>query len=103
MASKRQAPDGSFPDSASSVAGRYAHIGRPVDNGGQFSWADVDATLLAYAIRVVTDNGDAISFAVNRNRTGGSITILAGVDRVKAYCTDKISAQALLTQIIQGT
>lgn len=97
---KRQKPDGSFSDAKAVAAGRYAHIGGPVDNGGEFSWADVDSALLSHAVTVVTNNGDAISFAVNRNRTAGSVTILAGPERFKEYCATKVEAQALLTRII---
>jgi len=99
---KRQKPDGSFDGPAADAKARYGGIGKVIDNGGEFSWADVDSALLSYAISVVTNHGDAISFAVNRSRSAGSITILAGPDRFKYYPETKIEAQALLTQIIQG-
>jgi len=99
---KRQKPDGSFADTKSEAQSRYGGVAGKIDNGGEFSWADVDAALLRYAVASVSDHGDAISFAVNRNRSAGSITILAGSERFKYYADNVVEAQAILTQLVTG-
>lgn len=100
--STRQRPDGSFAkDAAKKEPSRYASI-TPETAPGSFTWADVDSELLRNAVCVVTDCGDALSFAVNRNRTGGSVTVLSGGERPRFYAQDTDSAEAVLRAIIKA-
>lgn len=98
----RQQKDGSFPSEKPRSASPYSQLQQLPGVGAEFAWQDVDPELIRYAITVVTDRGDAISFAVNRNRTAGSITILAGAERPRFYVNTVVEANALLTQIIQS-
>lgn len=83
-------------------SGRYSQLQTFADGGARFTWGDVDGELIGHAIMAVTRNGDAISFAVNRNSTAGSVTILSGADRPRYYADSVTEAHALLTQIIQA-
>ena len=98
---KRQAPDGSFPGDGKKSGSPYSQLTTFLDKDTEFSWGDVDGELIRLTLEVVTRRGDAISFAVNRNRTAGSVTILSGADRPRWYAETVTEANALLTQIIQ--
>ena len=98
----RQANDGSFPkDASKKEPSRYATI-NTAPGEGLFSWADVDSELLRNTVTCVTDGGDAISFAVNRNRTSGSITVLSGSERPRFYVQDVDAAERTLREIIKA-
>ena len=97
----RQAKDGSFPsDNRPSKWDGYdpaQHMGA----ANSFSWGDTDADLLMRAIWKATENGDAISFATNRNNSAGSITILSGPNRPRIPAFDVQAANELLVEIIR--
>jgi len=87
----RQTKDGSFPGDKSARSARWADFGSVGGGNSTFTWSDYDPADLARLVGLVTSGGDAISFAVNRPRTGGSITILAGGPPVKLYVSDEAS------------
>lgn len=98
---KRQRPDGSFEgDSKKQGPSRWA-TATPIDVGEQFSWADVDAELMRNAITVATDAGDALSFAVNRGHTSGSVVVLSGSERPRFFAQSTVAAEQILQEIIR--
>lgn len=96
----KQSKDGSFVNAAS---GRATGVTYPTtvesDPAESFQWGDVSGDVLARTIDAVTERGHAISFAVNRPRTAGCITILAGEARPKYYPQDVAEAERILIAI----
>lgn len=78
-----QGPDGSMHRSRAARTPTKKPYPEPTQElvQGSFDWGDVDGRLLAGALGCVTARGDAMSYAANRSRTQGSITILSGADR----------------------
>jgi len=98
----RQQKDGSFASDKPKSGSPYSELSAFLIPDTEFSWGSVDGELIRYAIEAVTRRGDAISFAVNRTRTAGSVTILAGAERPRWYVQNVTEASALLTQLIQN-
>jgi hypothetical protein len=96
----RQAKDGSVPSDKAERSVRWADYGVSVGGDSAFTWGQYDPADLVELIRRVTKQGDAISFAVNRPRTGGSITILAGGPPVKLYVNDDRSWNEAYHEIV---
>lgn len=69
------------------------------DGNGSFDWDACDAHAMRHLISVANKRDDAVSFATNRNNTGGSITILCGPARPRWYCNDSLSANALVKRL----
>lgn len=73
----------------------------PTAEDHPFGWGDVNPSLIGWAIQAVTSDGAAISFAVNRAGTGGSITLLIGAPMpIKYYVKTITEAEAVLNTLI---
>lgn len=69
---------------------------------GTFDWKDVDGKLLAGAVGGITTRGDAVSYALNRSRTQGSITILSGSERPRYTFSTVEQAEEWLRAIVDA-
>lgn len=96
----RQAKDGSFPSDKPGGSTRWADWGTPASGNSAFTWRNYDAVDMLELVGCVTDEGDAISFARNRPRTGGSITILAGGAPIKLYVANDEEWNAVYREIV---
>lgn len=81
----RQDKDGAFSTDSKTQHSRLANFGAFGGNNSPFTWGDVDPAELQALVRLITATGDAVSFSINKAKTGGSITILSGADRAKIY------------------
>lgn len=95
----RQNPDGSHPtDRKPSNYGDLFSVPQAEINGG-WKWTEIDCSLFGQAIDAVNRKGDAISFATNRGRTAGSITLLVGGDRPKMWFNTYDEAEQFLARL----
>jgi hypothetical protein len=92
-------------DKDGAVPGDRKHVWTEKDGDAQgnedgtFCWDLCDAQAMRHLVSVAGDNGDAVSFATNRQKTGGSITILCGPYKPRWYCGDSVTANELLTRL----
>ena len=95
----RQDKDGAVPQDRKPRA--YGSLfDEPAENtNGGWLWTQVDSKLIAQAIDAVNRKGDAISFATNRSRTAGSVTLLVGGDRPKKWFNSYDEAEHFLGQL----
>jgi len=97
----RQKPDGSFSSDRPTRPNRWSDFTPASGVSGAFTWGDFNADDILELVRCVTVTDDAISFATNRPKTGGSITILSGGPPVKLYVSDAESWQRVFREIIK--
>lgn len=89
------------PKVVSPIGGAALLMGDSTNNLiGEFSWSDTNLSLFRKCVRVVNDAGNTISFAVNRAKSGGSVTILAGVISPKLQVDGLDEANAALRKIL---
>jgi len=97
----RQLKDGSTPGEKRDNGSLLSLFPNPLqENTGAWSWGQLRPGLLAEAFDAVNGGGDAMSLAMNRARTAGSVTLLTGGDRPRRWLNTYDEAEDFLDALI---
>jgi hypothetical protein len=87
------------PEKKQGTSGKWsAYQSKPAAT--HIEWSELDASLVGQLVQAVTQDGDAVLLGATRDGGALVITICAGDQRIKFYCTTLEQAESQLIELI---